>query len=754
MLVLFEPADSGSASAGRKGRPSANQRRQESREILRLEQELAATRDYLQAVQEQYDAAGEELQSLSEETQSANEELQSINEELETSKEELESTNEELTTVNEWMANRNAELSRLNSDIINLQSSINVPIVLVGRDLAIRRFTQPAEKLFNLLASDVGRPLGVIRHNLNFAGLEQLVSEVIDTVAGQEREVRDREGCWFLLRVRPYLTVENAIDGAVILLVDTTNQKKSEEAKGRLAAIVEYSEDAIISKDLNGIITTWNHGAEKLFGYTAQEAIGRPVSILAPPGRENEMMEILERIRRRQNVEHYDTVRLRKDGTPLDISLAVSPIFDANGEIIGASKIARDITSRKVAEDERAALLIREQSARAEAETANRLKDEFLALVSHEVRTPLNAIVGWVHLLRAGKPSDDQIEKALESIDRNASAQGEIINELLDTSRIITGKLRMESKALQITSIIESALEIMRPAAEAKSITVETDLDCHAGPVWGDSARLQQVLWNLLSNAIKFTPRGGRVDVGCRQSETNVVITIKDSGEGMDQEFLPYAFDRFRQADASTARIHAGLGLGLSIVRNIVEMHGGTVFAESEGKRRGSIFTVTLPAMTMPNLSRGSTKPGGQQPKSEVTAPPIQLARLDGLLILVVEDDEDTRELLKVALTSSGAEAIVCASSVEALAHIERRRPDCIISDVGLPGEDGYEFMKKLRLLSRRNGGQIPAIALSGFAGSRHRGLADSAGYQVHLAKPVELDQLTAEIARLVGEKR
>jgi two-component system CheB/CheR fusion protein len=752
-LILFEPVESVPSKKippEKKESSAKRTQRQESREIARLEQELAETRDYLQAIQEQYDAANEELQASSEEAQSANEELQSINEELETSKEELESTNEELTTVNEEMVNRNAELTRLNSDVVNLQSSINVAILLLGRDLSIRRFTQPAEKLFNLLASDIGRPIGVIKHNLNFPGLEALVSEVIENLSGQEKEVQDRDGRWFLLRVRPYMTLDNKIDGAVLLLVDITLQKQAEEAKGRLAAIIQSSDDAIISKDLNGIINTWNQGAENLFGYTAQEAIGKSITMLIAPERKDEEPSILERIRQGKQVGYYETVGQRKNGTTVDISLAVSPIFDDDGSIVGASRIARDITERKRAEEERAALLLREQATRAEAEAANRLKDEFLAIVSHEVRTPLNAIVGWIQMLRSGKLNDDQIAKALETIDRNAASQGTIITELLDTSRIISGKMKLDTKPLDIPTIIEAAIEIMRPAAEAKSIEIETKLDRQVGIISGDSARLQQVLWNLLSNAIKFTPKGGHVEIRFERMGTSVAIVVKDTGEGIEPDFLPYVFERFRQADAATTRVYGGLGLGLSIVRNIVEMHGGSVRAESKGKNQGATFTVTLPIRALSDVPRDAEKRVMRDVESE--APSISAtARLDGVRVLVVDDDADTRELLKVALTTCGAKVTTCISSAKALAEIKRQKPDCIVSDVGMPGEDGYGFMKKLRALKEKDGGKIPAIALTGFAGADHKTLADAAGYQAHIPKPVELAELTSEIARLTG---
>jgi two-component system CheB/CheR fusion protein len=360
-LILFDdversaravPATSSrkqTSGAARTQRRSGKQ--EESRLVAGLQRELAEMADYLQTVQEGHEATNEELQASNEEVQSANEELQSVNEELETSKEELESTNEELTTVNEELANRNVELNRLNSDLVNLQTSTHLAIVLLGRDLTIRRFSVQAEKQFNLVAADVGRPIGNVRHNLDLSDLESFVSEVIASVREAEREVRDKAGRWYSLRVRPYLTLDNKVDGAVMVLVDIDALKRAGEALATSAAIVDSSDDAIISKSLEGIIVTWNKGAERLFGYTAQEAIGQPITMLIPPDRLQEESDILTRLRRGERVNHYETIRIRKDGSSLEISLTISPIRNEKGDIIGASKIARDISERKQAEE-------------------------------------------------------------------------------------------------------------------------------------------------------------------------------------------------------------------------------------------------------------------------------------------------------------------------------------------------------------------------------------------------------------------
>jgi two-component system, chemotaxis family, CheB/CheR fusion protein len=752
LLVVFEPAGSPAKSSKlpRKGtKVEKRNRKSELREAARLEKELADTRDYLQAVQEQYDATNEELQASAEETQSANEELQSINEELETSKEELESTNEELTTVNEEMVNRNTELIRLHSDIVNLQNSINTPVVLLGRDLSVRSFTQPAETLFNLLATDIGRRLAVVRHNLDCPDLDKFAAQVIAEGATQEHEVQDNDGRWFLLRITPYMTREKQIDGAVLLLIDISESKRAEEATARLAAIVESSEDAIIGKDLDGTISAWNRGAEKLFGYRAPEAIGQPITVLMSPDDVGEESRIMDKIRRGESVAYYETIGLRKDGTSVDIWLTVSPVFDDRGAIVGASRIARDITARKRAEKELADLLISEQHARTNAEAANKLKDEFLAIVSHEIRTPLNAIVGWVQILRSGKLNQEQVNKALETIDRNAASQTEIIAELLDTSRIVSGNLNLNTKSISIRPVIEAAIDILRPTAAAKAIEIKTKFDKRIQPVWGDSARLHQVFSNILSNAMKFTSTGGRVEVSCEDKDENVVIMVKDDGIGIEPGFLPFVFDRFRQADATSARSFGGLGLGLSIVRNIVELHGGSIRAESEGKDRGATITMILPGARALQQAKGI--PGARE--KQLTSTASNGAKLDGVRVIVVDDDLDTRDLLKVALGNAGAAVKTCSSTADALSALKTWRADCLVSDIGMPGEDGYELLKKVRALKKSEGGRIPAIALTGFAAATDRVRSNNAGYQVHLAKPVVLSELTSQIARLVGEE-
>lgn len=383
-----------------------------------------------------------------------------------------------------------------------------------------------------------------------------------------------------------------------------------------------------------------------------------------------------------------------------------------------------------------------------ELREANRLKDEFLATVSHELRTPLTAILGWAHLLRAGQLDEKSATGALETIERNARAQSQLIDDLLDVSRIITGNLRLDVRQLDPGSFIEAAIEALRPAAAAKSVRIQKVMDTGVVSVSGDPARLQQVVWNLLSNAIKFTPKGGRVQVRLERINSHIEIAVSDTGAGIEPEFLPYVFERFRQADQKTTRQHGGLGLGLAIVRHLVELHGGTVQADSPGEGQGATFVVHLPVVPFHQKGNPAERvhPSARDTVASYDCP----ERLEGLKVLVVDDEADTRELLRVGLGQCGAEVMTAGSAQEALAAIEESRPDLLISDIGMPGEDGYELIRKVRALSAVRGGKIPAIALTAYARTEDRLRALRAGYQMHISKPVELAELVAVMASLV----
>ena len=541
---------------------------------------------------------------------------------------------------------------------------------------------------------------------------------------------------------RPDIASDGAVVGWVASISDVSDRKDAEKALRQFAAIVESTDDAIIGMDLSGVITSWNNAAATLYGYSAEEIIGGNVSILIPPEHIQDEREFLEKIQSGERIVHYETLRMAKSGRRIDVSLTVSPIQDASGALIGASKIARDITEQRRVEAEREELLRREHDARAEAEVANRVKDEFLANLSHELRTPLNAIVGWASMLRNDTLTPAETRRAIEIIDRNAKAQTQLIESVLDVSRIVSGKLQFDSRPVEMEKVIGAAIDSMRPAADAKHIKFRVHVSSNIPPVSGDFNRLQQVVWNLLSNAVKFSPAGKEIDVQLNTVAAQVQIVVKDNGQGISAEFLPHVFERFRQADASTTKRFGGLGLGLAIVRHLVELHGGLVKVESDGEGKGATFTVTLPALS------GSVVPSpakSEDPQENRAAKPL----IRGLKILLVEDEIDTRDLLVQLLTSCEAEVMAAGSASEALALLTEWQADILVSDISMPEVDGYFFIRQVRAGNRC--ATIPAIALTAHARAEDRRIALEAGFQEHLSKPVTFPDLARAIAKLVG---
>jgi PAS domain S-box-containing protein len=557
---------------------------------------------------------------------------------------------------------------------------------------------------------------------------------------------------WFKARARPLCSAEGEVFKWFGSNMDIEDQKRiesslreSESAGSRLAAIVESSDDAIISTDLLGAIKSWNRGAEKLYGYTEAEAIGKPVSMLIPPENRHEESRILGRISKGERISHYETVRRRKDGIDIDVSLTASPVQNRAGEIMGMSKTARDVTWRKSVEAERERLLARESEARADAEEANRLKDEFLATISHELRSPLNAILGWARLLRDPSVREQQLERALEIIERNSQAQARLIEDLLDVSRIVSGKLSVQMRPVTMNSTVQGVVADMRPPAEAKGIGLRLIEDEEIKLI-GDADRLQQVVWNLLSNAIKFTPEGGRIEVELKRVGEQAELRVSDTGRGISPDFLPHVFDRFSQATGGDSRARAGLGLGLTIVRYIVEAHGGDVKADSAGVGQGAMFTCAFPLA------------GAEQeavPAVESQSP--QLAQLEvgkeqslkGVKVLVVDDDEDARDVLRAALNSYGADVTTAIGAPQALDAIASENIDVLVSDINMPGMDGYELIRRVRAMAPEQGGRIPAVALTAYARAEDRLRALQSGYQTHVPKPVEPAELEIVVATL-----
>ncbi|MGC4031740.1 MAG: ATP-binding protein [Tepidisphaeraceae bacterium] len=536
------------------------------------------------------------------------------------------------------------------------------------------------------------------------------------------------------------------------LLEEMKVRKEFEISRARLAAIVESSEDAIIGKSLDGKITDWNRGANELFGYESADIVGQSILTIVPAERHDEERDILVKIGRGDRVEQFETVRISKTGRPIDVSLTVSPILDADRQIIGASASARDITLQKEAERERERLLANERVARSEAEHANRMKDEFLATLSHELRTPLNAILGWSQILLRSKGQTDDVRQGLDVIDRNARAQVRLVEDLLDMSRILTGTVRLDVQPVSLPGVIQAALDAVRPAADAKEIVIQPVLDPQAAAVTGDPARLQQIIWNLLINAIKFTPKGGRVQIFLERVNSQIEVTVTDSGEGIKPEFLPYVFERFRQADPSTTRRHGGLGLGLAIVRHLVELHGGRVSVKSEGLGRGASFIVALPLRPL----RLQNEPGMPRIHPEtgfVAGPDGDIPSLAGLKVLVVDDEADSREIIRIILTEHGAKVITAGSVSQAMQLLRDESPDVVCSDIGMPEEDGYSLIRRIRKLPAAEGGNTPAVALTAFARSEDRRVALMSGFQMHVVKPAEPAELVTVIASIAQRR-
>ena len=688
--------------------------------ILRLEAELRSTKDHLQATLEELESSNEELVSSNEELLSINEELQSTNEELQTSKEELQSVNEELETINAELKKKIEELDRANSDLLNLFQSTQIATIFVGRDLRIQRFTPAATDVFRLIDADVGRLIDDIAPRFSGDGdLVRDIHQVLRTLSVRERQVKLLdEDSWFVLRILPYRTVENRIDGVVINVMDVTGLKRAERQQARLAAIVQSSHDAIIGKTLDGAITSWNLGAERLYGYTAEEAIGRPISMIAPPEKVSELQPIFDSLRRGEPVRSIETVRVRKDGQRIDILLTVSPVFDSSGQIVEASAIAHDITEQK--------------KAAAALQTEARRKDEFLAMLGHELRNPLAPIRNSLYVLALAEASGEQTQRARETIDRQVAHLTRLVDDLLDISRISRGKISLRKERLDLVALVRSAAEDHRLSASAAGLELRLELPDGALWVSADSTRLSQVVGNVLHNAVKFTDRGGRIAVSLREQEGQALVSVVDTGVGMGPEALETLFEPFSQVDAGIDRSRGGLGLGLALVRRLVEMHGGTVAAHSQGANMGTRIDIHLPL---------------EERRETAAPPPAAKAPAGPRRCLLIEDNLDAAESMGLLLELSGHEVRIAHDGFQGLEAARRFQPDVVLCDIGLPGGlDGYEVARRMRQDSDLAG--VRLIALTGYGQEEDQRRALEAGFDVHLTKPadpVTLERILAD---------
>ena len=819
----------------------------------------------------------------------------------------------ETKQADEAVREREAQLHRLISETPFMLTRCNreMRYVFVSRAYADMLGKTPADI--------EGQFIGAIMGDEGFATIRPYIDTVLTgTRVEYESDVMFAGVGQRSLRV-VYVPDRNA-DGTVIgwiaSILDITDLKHASDARALVSSIAETSYDAIVTKDLNGIVTSWNPAAQQLFGYTADEMIGQPIRRLIPEERQFEEDDILARLRRGQRVEHFETVRIAKDGRRLNVSVTISPLRNTSGTIVGASKIARDVSALKSAEADRVRLL--EQNAAVtealnnvgavvasdldrdkvvqavtdaatelttaefgaffynvvndagEAYTlytisgvprdafakfpmprntevfeptfkgtavvrsaditkdpryaknppyhgmpnghlpvrsylavpvkgrrgdvigglffghsevgrfseqherlaigiaswasvalenarmfsmvreASRLKDEFLASLSHELRTPLNAVLGYARMLRTGVVTPEKQTRAIETIERNATSLTQIVEDVLDISRIISGKIRLNVQPVDFPQIVGNAVEGVTPAADAKGLRIETVLDPLATPVSGDPERLQQVLWNLLSNAVKFTNRGGKVQVRLERVNSHVELSVADTGIGISAEFLPHVFERFRQADASIARERGGLGLGLSIAHQLAEMHGGTIAAASGGLGHGSTFTLTLPLMIVHPISREDSE--RVHPHAAAGLQNIPVGDISGVHVLAVDDDADALTLVAELLEAAGARVSTAASAGDALRLIETEPPHVLVTDLGMPHVDGFQLIDRIRAHHNPLVRRVPAAALTAYARSEDRVKALRAGFQIHLAKPIDPTELVTAVAALARD--
>jgi two-component system, chemotaxis family, CheB/CheR fusion protein len=729
---------SGTAARDRKAQSKLLQDKEE--QIAHLMQEVGATREYLQSVIEQQEAANEELQSANEEVQSANEELQSINEELETSKEEIQSSNEELRTVNEELHNRNEELTRLNDDLNNLLGNVEIAIVMVTQNLRIRRFTPLAAKHFNLIASDIGRPIGDITLNLQVADLPKLLSEVIGAATIKEIEVQDPRGRWYLLRIRPYRVSENKIDGAVIALFDIHAVKANQEMLERQSRLLEQTHEAIFAREMDGQILYWNRGSELLYGYSPTEAVGRNKFELL--GTLEAQAKALTDALGRSGQWDGELTHHTKSGRPVVVDS--TQVVVHQGERTLVLETNHDVTERK-----RLAEALRRQVD--ELATADRHKNEFLAMLAHELRNPLAPLRNAAHILKGAGTTHEMAEQARDLIERQVRHMTRLVDDLLDAARINRGQVQLQLQALELQALLTRTIETVRHELNERHQRLSVQMPGAPILLQADPARLEQVFANLLTNATKYTPEGGEIFLTVELGEASaprVLVRVRDTGIGIEPAMLPHVFDLFMQGDQALERSRGGLGIGLSVVRSLIELHGGKVTAHSAGSGHGSEFTVELPvaadrARTVDDRATTEQSPPPRSRPSDADA------AQDGARVLVVDDNQDIAESTALILQLAGYTVKRAFSGQEALEIAPSFQPSIVLLDIGMPGLDGYAVARRLRRDTNLKNAFL--IAVSGYGTAADRSRARDAGFDRHLLKPVDpaaLQRMLAELAR------
>lgn len=711
------------------------------RHIERIKAELSATNDYLQSLISEHQSTTDELAASNEELVAANEELQSTNEELQSAKEELQSTNEELSTVNDQLRHRNLELDQVANDLVNVLASVEIPVIIVDLELRVRRFTPTVKDIARLIPEDVGRPIDDLKFKIDVADLAGRIRSVVADVTPREWEVSRQDNHRFRMQIRPYRTADNRLDGAVLSFVDVDVLRRAieeaESARDYAKSIVETVSSALVVLDAELRVVSANTAFYDSFSLSPRLVENRHLSELDGQLWHHPVLQnALEKALR----DHEGFVALELQAQLPGIgqrtfSLTGRPILWGGGAQM-VLVAANDVTSLRTLQTERDQLLASEKQARLEAERATHAKDLFLATLSHELRTPLSTMLMSAQLLRKLAADNPSIERPSASIARAAAAQARLIDDLLDVSRIVSGKLLLDLSPVDLTAVVQEAVDVARPSALAKGLELDLEMEGTIGAAFGDESRLLQVVNNLLTNAIKFTPRGGHIGVRLQGDGGYAELTVTDTGIGIPAEVLPRLFNRFVQADSAMTRTHGGLGLGLSIVRHLVEVHAGTVEVSSPGEGKGAEFRVRLPIGISRKASANETRR-------------LPARSIEGLRVLLVEDDDDTREAYASMLAELGVQVRAEPSAARGLAALSEFRPDAILSDIAMPAEDGLSFIRKVRCRDRDQGGHVPAAAISALASDDDRQRALEAGFQLHVAKPLDATRLAAVVASL-----
>lgn len=709
--------------------------------LSQLEEELQRTKEQLQETIEHSETSNEELKASNEELQAINEELRSATEELETSKEELQSVNEELITVNYELKVKVEETSKVNDDLNNLIASTDIATVFVDRGMRIKRFTPRATDIFNIIPSDIGRSLLDITHRLDYDKLSDDTTATFESLRLVEREVRSTDGRFYIVRLLPYRTTEDRIDGAVLTFIDITGRRQAEEklraGEERMRLVAESTKDyAIITADTEGRITSFNKGAERIFGFAEQEVLGQMGDIIfTPEDREKGVPDDERRRAREEGRAEDERWHIRKDGSRLYCSGVMTPLQDGD-YFYGYAKIARDQSSQFNALAKHSGLVSREEVARAEAQVANALRDEFLAIMSHELRHPLNLIhINAELLARLPEVRNSPLgSKATTVIQNSVVGQAKIIDDLLDLSRVKTGKLTLGLSDVDLSAAVRSIVNVMQADPAAADLAIKV-IGTHSPLiVRADLIRMEQVILNLMSNAVKFTPPGGHITIRLTQEEQTARVDVIDDGKGIAPEFLPHVFDMFGQAAPVSTRSEGGLGIGLALVRQITELHGGRVEAASEGLGKGSRFSVWFPLY-------------GDAPVASDDMAGAAKGSISGLRILLIDDMEDLVFSFKLLLEFEGAIVYTANRAADALNLLDSHTIDLVISDIAMPDMDGHMFIQQVRKHPKY--ANLPAIALSGMGRPQDIQRARDAGFSAHLSKPVSLPRLLATVEEL-----